>query len=359
MREQRKTFDDREGGHVEKDQPSAPGRPTTLDLPPAPDRRHDPGLPLARVVVGRPQAPTLVLLHGLGASALSQSEAITHWAQAGYRVVALDARGHGMSPRWSPQQLARAGQVLLDDVAATLSDMEAERLARQAAGLAVPGGRPVLIGHSMGAATAMVLAAEHPELVRGVVLCDPARYGQRSPGELLARGAARRRALETELDDPSAALARSLASDSVPDAEAAAGLWASQHMDPALLDTGVVAPEVPWLEAMGRLTVPTLLVTGDRPGSARVGVRGLAEVTALGRRNITTALVPGAGHDVRRSRPEGFYDAVDPWLASVLPEGPGHRPGGPGGHDQGGQRGWSGPLRGQALEGRRPAAGGA
>lgn len=275
--------------------------------------------PLARIVVGPPAAPALVLLHGITGSAVSQSEAIDHWARAGYRVIALDARGHGLSPRWSPDQLARAGQVLVDDVVAALCEIEAERSARLAAGLPASATRPVLIGHSMGGATAMVVAARHPELVAGAVLCDPARYGQRSPSELLARGAARRRALEAELADLPAALERSVASGSVPDAEAVAGLWADQRMDPALLDTGVVAPEVPWLEAVAQLRVPTLLVTGDRPGAARVGVKGLAEVEALGHANVTTALVPGAGHDVRRSRPEGFYAAVDPWLAQVLP----------------------------------------
>ncbi|MCI7457366.1 alpha/beta fold hydrolase [Actinomyces urogenitalis] len=275
--------------------------------------------PVARIVVGPASAPALVLLHGITGSAVSQSEAISHWARAGYRVIALDARGHGLSPRWSPEQLARAGEVLVDDVVAALSEIEAERSARLAAGLPAPAVPPVLIGHSMGGATAMVVAARHPELVSGAVLCDPARYGQRSPAELLARGAARRRALESELADLPAALGRALASDSIPHAEAAAGVWASQHMDPALLDTGVVAPEVPWLEAMAQLTVPTLLVTGDRPGAARVGAQGLAAVEALGHANVTTALVPGAGHDVRRSRPEGFYAAVDPWLAQVLP----------------------------------------
>lgn len=275
--------------------------------------------PLARVVVGPAAAPTVVLLHGITGAAISQSEAIAHWARVGYRVVALDARGHGLSPRWTSEQAARAGQVLVEDVIDALADLEAERLARAAAGLPAASGQPVVIGHSMGAATAMVAAGQRPDLLAGVVLCDPARYGQRTEADLLARGAARRRALSAERADPLASLAASLAHSEMPDGEATVSLWASEHVDSTLLDTGVVAPEVPWLEGMAALRVPTLLVTGDRPGGARVGLSGLAEVTALGYKWITTALIPGAGHDVRRCCPEEFYAVVDSWLAAHLP----------------------------------------
>jgi len=34
---------------------------------------------------------------------------------------------------------------------------------------------------------------------------------------------------------------------------------------------------------------------------------------------IGAVLVPGAGHQVRRSDPQAFYRAVDAWLAKVLP----------------------------------------
>ena len=71
---------------------------------------------LARIVVGPDDAPALVLLHGITSSALSQADAIGHWAARGYRVIAVDARGHGLSPRWTPAELERAGQVLVDDV---------------------------------------------------------------------------------------------------------------------------------------------------------------------------------------------------------------------------------------------------
>ena len=254
---------------------------------------------LARIVVGPDDAPTLVLLHGITSSAVSQADAIDHWSALGYRVIAVDARGHGLSPRWESDE-----------------DLAVQARGRRALGLP-DAPAPVVIGHSMGAATAMVVAGRRPELVRGVVLHDPARYGSRSPAELLARGAGRERARRAEVADPAAAVARALADPEVPDSEAVAGVWASQRTDPALLRTGVVAPEVEWTEAMAELAVPALLVTGDRPGAARVGREGLEVVGRLANPLVTTALVPGGAHDVRRTRPAGFYDAVDPWLAGL------------------------------------------
>ena len=271
---------------------------------------------LARILVGPDDAPTLVLLHGITSSAVSQADAIDHWSALGYRVIAVDARGHGLSPRWEADELERAGEVLVDDAVAVLEDLEIQARGRRALGLP-DAPAPGVIGHSMGAATAMVVAGRRPELVRGVVLHDPARYGSRSPAELLARGAGRERARRAEVADPAAAVARALADPEVPDSEAVVGVWASQRTDPALLRTGVVAPEVEWTEAMAELAVPALLVTGDRPGAARVGHEGLEVVGRLANPLVTTALVPGGAHDVRRTRPAGFYDAVDPWLAGL------------------------------------------
>lgn len=277
-----------------------------------------PRRPLARYVLGAAHAPTIVYLHGVTSGAVSSSGALERWADDGYRVVALDARGHGLSPRWSQEELADAGQVLVDDVLDVLTELAREREGRRALGLAVCAARPVVVGHSMGAATAMVVAARHPDLLSGAVLIDPARYGTRTPEELRARGAARARVRAADLADLPAAVARGLADDEVPDDEAVAGVWAQERTDPALLACGVVAPEVVWQEAMAALAVPTLLVTGDRPGSARVGPEGLDLVRGLGNPWISAALVPGAGHDVRRSDPEGFHRAVDPWLRRLL-----------------------------------------
>ncbi|EGF56828.1 hypothetical protein HMPREF9056_00764, partial [Actinomyces sp. oral taxon 170 str. F0386] len=120
--------------------------------------RQDGGMrSLARIVAGPDGAPTLVLLHGITGSAVSLAEAIDHWVGRSYRVVAVDARGHGLSPRWEPTQLERAGEVLVEDLIAVLEDLAAASRGRAALGLPTPPA-PVVIGHSMGAATAMVAA---------------------------------------------------------------------------------------------------------------------------------------------------------------------------------------------------------
>ena len=136
--------------------------------------------PLSRIVSGPDGAPTLVLLHGITGSAVSLAEAIDHWVERGYRVVAVDARGHGLSPRWTQARLERAGEVLVEDLIAVLEDLETASRGRAALGLPTPPA-PVVIGHSMGAATAMVAVGRRPDLVTGVVLEDPARFGTPQP----------------------------------------------------------------------------------------------------------------------------------------------------------------------------------
>lgn len=276
---------------------------------------------LARITVGRDDAPTLVLLHGITSSAVSQADAINHWARRGYRVIAVDARGHGLSPCWEPSQLERAGEQLVDDALGLLTDLSTQARGRAALGLAPPR-PPIVLGHSMGGATAMVAAIRRPELVSGLVLEDPSLYGTRSPSELLARGAARERALDAELANPAGAVLRALASATMPEAEALPSVWASQRVDPKLLRTGVVAPEVPWREALAALTVPALLLSGDQPGSARLGTTGLEEARSLGNPLITPVLIKGAGHLIRRSRRRAYYAAVDPWIERVLAPAP-------------------------------------
>lgn len=296
---------------------------------------------LTSIQAGPVGAPQLVLLHGITSSAAANWPSIAHWSQRGWRVIALDARGHGLSPRWKPQQLLRAGQQLVDDVVEVLEylptpapDQNAAPAARPSApndqsGLGAAseptpaaGLKPILIGHSMGAATAAVVAAQRPDLVSALVLEDPARYGTRSPSELLRRGQARANHVNRTLADLPASLAALLENAGMPGQpsvqEALPSLWASQQLDQSLLGTGVVAPEVEFTQLMESISLPTLLLTGDRRGEARVGAQLLAQLMEQNP-NICGQVMPGAGHQVRRANPQAYYDVVDAFLQTQVP----------------------------------------
>ena len=303
---------------------------------------------LTSIQAGPANAPQLVLLHGITSSAAANWPSIAHWSQRGWRVIALDARGHGLSPRWQPQQLLRAGQQLVDDVVEVLEYLQATPApAQNAAPAARPsapndqsglgtasetstvseltpaaGLKPILIGHSMGAATAAVVAAQRPDLVSALVLEDPARYGTRSHSELLRRGQARANHVNRTLADLPASLVALLENAGTPGQpsaqEALPSLWASQQLDQSLLGTGVVAPEVEFTQLMESISLPTLLLTGDRRGEARVGAQLLAQLMEQNP-HICGQVMPGAGHQVRRANPQAYYDVVDAFLQAQVP----------------------------------------
>lgn len=96
---------------------------------------------------------TVLFLHGLTAVADVWDPTVGHLA-AKRRYVAIDQRGHGQSPR--PPAGYGTGAFVRDTLAVI------QRL-----------GAPVhLVGHSMGARVAMLLAARHPSVLRSVAVVD-------------------------------------------------------------------------------------------------------------------------------------------------------------------------------------------
>ncbi len=108
------------------------------------------------------EGPPLIILHGLFGSARNWHTLAQKLAER-YRVWAVDLRNHGQS-FWSPQM---EYEVLAADVAAL---MDAQELAHA-----------MVMGHSMGGKTAMVLALQQPERVDKLVVLDiaPISYGSR------------------------------------------------------------------------------------------------------------------------------------------------------------------------------------
>jgi pimeloyl-ACP methyl ester carboxylesterase len=96
----------------------------------------------------------IILLHGFVNSSALWNDTIAAFQQD-YRLYAPDLPGHGQSPPRIPWKLRDVAEI----VAAWLRVLEVDQA--------------TLIGHSMGGALAMLLAAARPDLVKRLVLVNP------------------------------------------------------------------------------------------------------------------------------------------------------------------------------------------
>ena len=104
------------------------------------------------------EGPTVVLVHGFASSRIQNWQGPGWYrtlTEAGYRVVAMDCRGHGDSDK--PYEVAAYDYAIMaEDVVAVM----------EAAGAAPA----FLMGYSMGAFLAMHVLMDHPDSVRKLVL---------------------------------------------------------------------------------------------------------------------------------------------------------------------------------------------
>jgi pimeloyl-ACP methyl ester carboxylesterase len=101
------------------------------------------------------EGPNLVLIHGLTGNLAVWHLRIVSMLRRQYRVLTYDLRGHGYS------DVPPTGYTT-DDMANDLREL-LEALDVQ---------RPILVGHSYGADTALTLALQHPEMVDRVVAVE-------------------------------------------------------------------------------------------------------------------------------------------------------------------------------------------
>ena len=129
------------------------------------------GQTFIREAKGPPGAPTVVLLHGLGATADLNWFTAYGTLSTRFNVVALDQRGHGRGIR--PRTRFRLTDCA-DDVAALVRELDT--------------GPVVAVGYSMGGPVAQLLWHRHPEIVRGLVLAATSRNFRGAAMERLAFG---------------------------------------------------------------------------------------------------------------------------------------------------------------------------
>lgn len=244
----------------------------------------------------RGSGPALVLLHPVGVNLRFWDNEVRALASAGYRVIALDFRGHGQSER--PQ-----AQFSIDDLAGDVADVLT----------ALETGPAVLVGLSLGGMVAQVLAATKPRLVAGLVLADtfshapPAAAGALEDRAQRALSHGMPALLEETLERWFTEAFRRFALGSV--AEVAALLSACDPVVHAFtwrairnFDARALLPSI---------RVPTLVVVGDQDVSTPPAV---AEALAGAVTGAEYLVIPRAGHISVREQPVYFLEHVDGFI---------------------------------------------
>ncbi|WP_055603026.1 alpha/beta fold hydrolase, partial [Streptomyces aureus] len=225
------------------------------------------------------------------------------------RVVALDQRGHGHSDK--PPAASFTREAYVADAAAAVEQL----------GL----GPVTLIGHSMGALTAWQLAAERPDLVHALVICDMRASALGAASQREWRDWFRR----WPTPFPSLDAVRRWFGEEDPWVErpnpARGAFFAevmAEHPDgwrPVFDPEQMLTSRATWVhdahwESLAQVRCPTLVVRGLDGELGRAEAQEMVRVLPHG----AYAEIPDAGHLLHYTHPEAWREAVGPFLNGVL-----------------------------------------
>ena len=246
------------------------------------------------VADGPRDAPAVILLHAIGTS-LSMWQAQAEALSRDFHVIRYDQRGHGASPvPDGPYEIADLGRDLL---------LLMDRLGVE---------RASLCGLSLGAMTALWVAAHAPERVeRLVACCVTARPA--SPEAWAERAATVRRngirAIEELVVDRWGYRDRAPAVEALVRTTLRATPPAGYASCCDAIRTMNLEPD------LASITAPTLLVAGNEdPAAPPAAMAAIAEAIP----DASLRVVAGAAHLVNVERPEAVTAAISEHLAPIL-----------------------------------------
>lgn len=238
-----------------------------------------------------------LLLHGLAGRAV-EWRSTAAWLTRYCRVVALEQRGHGASGK-------------------ATDDFSRDAYVRDAISVADSLGPPVvLIGQSMGGQNAFLVAALRPDLVRALVTAEATPAP--SPG---TQEAIRKWLDSWPVPFPTLADGKEFFDQTGFHGETwievleerADGYWPQFETD-AMVQSVADQDVADYWSEWARIEVPTLVVRGSR---SFLPDEQFAQMTAS-KPSARYVEIADAGHDVHLERPEGWRDAVEPFIREAL-----------------------------------------
>jgi N-formylmaleamate deformylase len=245
--------------------------------------------------------PPLVLAHGFSDDGLCWTP-IARALEAERDVIMVDARGHGRSD--GPDE-GYDTPSLADDLAGAIAALGLER--------------PPVLGHSMGAATALMLAARHPDAVGAILLEDPPSiWMPPRPDKLTPQQRA------AGMRGWVVAIKRKTRDELIAGQRVADPAWPEDELEPwadsklrlsfNLLNRNYDI-SADSSAALRQIKCPLLLITGDESRGALVSAEA-AEALQSMLPQARVAHIADAGHSIRRDQRARYLEVVRDFLAS-------------------------------------------
>lgn len=245
------------------------------------------------------EKPSVIFLHGISDNGLCWSR-LAFQLEPFYDVILVDTRGHGFSDAtengYTPPDRAA-------DVAGLIQALQLEK--------------PPIVGHSMGAETAVMVAALHPKLVGSLLLEDPPFWANANNETPEARAHRIQHFRKIYEDNHGKSLDELIQTGkrmhpNWDETDLFQWAKAKQQVNPAVYE-GIEGERPSWREFAKLVKCPVLLLTGDPILGALITPEIADELSKMWKR-ADIVHIDHAGHNIRRDQFEIYTDVVKKFL---------------------------------------------
>ena len=242
--------------------------------------------------------PPLVLAHGITDNGLCWTD-VAQVLQADYDVIMVDARGHGLS---DAPETGNDWMTLAEDIQGVIQALELQK--------------PIVLGHSMGALTALIFASQYPDVPKAILLEDPPPMWMGASNTRNDGGAGVRnwiRSLAGQNRDDLLAGQRQATPHWT---ETELTTWADSKMQVSQNVAKIVDSNSDFSDLMPKITCPALLITADPNLGAAVNSETAARLKLLVPQ-IQIENIADAGHSIHRDKFDDYMRVVQAYLKSL------------------------------------------
>lgn len=245
--------------------------------------------------------PPLVLAHGITDDGMCWSP-IAEVLAENFDIIMVDTRGHGKSD--APED-GYTLQNLGAELAGVLQSLELDK--------------PILLGHSMGAITALVTAGLYPSVPRAILLEDP------PPFWMISGNTSRDENFKDGFNTWVNSIKRKTREELLSECREQNPAWSEAELEPWINSKHRVSPRVTALinppdmisidlpNLFKRITCPTLLISAESKRGAASSEKDIAQLKTY-IPHMQATHIANAGHNIRREQFTKYLECVQAFM---------------------------------------------